>query len=193
MAVSPSLCAPQQRPVRQRKDWRSPKSGDQETTGDLATRRGAGDPVRRSEWMTVSRYGHLRSAPVVVDACGCTVWEPPTLRAALWLFTRPTWAPPSWPLASPAVQNIATCCLFWPRTLRVMQSTVRVSEVKGPEQRERCTSPALFLVADNTARHLASNSYRERAVLVIFRCVGDFLEARRYPLLMYSLELRWES
>ena len=38
------------------------------TTGDLATRRGAGDPERRAEWMKVSRYGHLRSAPVVVDA-----------------------------------------------------------------------------------------------------------------------------
>ena len=35
------------------------------TTGDLTTRRGAGDPERRAEWMTVSRYGHLRSAPVV--------------------------------------------------------------------------------------------------------------------------------
>ena len=38
------------------------------TTGDLTTRRGAGDPVRRAEWMTVFRYGHLRSAPVVVNA-----------------------------------------------------------------------------------------------------------------------------
>ena len=40
-----------------------------ETTGDLATRRGAGDPLRRAEWTTVSRYGHLQSALVVVDAC----------------------------------------------------------------------------------------------------------------------------
>ena len=32
-----------------------------------------------------------------------------------------------------------------------------------------------------------------RAVLVIFRCVGEFMEAWRYPLLTYSLELRWES
>ena len=37
-----------------------------ETTGDLATRRGAGDPVTRAEWMKVLRYGHLRSALVVV-------------------------------------------------------------------------------------------------------------------------------
>ena len=39
------------------------------TTGDLATRRGAGDPERRAEWMTVSRYGHLRSAPVPGGRC----------------------------------------------------------------------------------------------------------------------------
>ena len=38
------------------------------TTGDLTTRRGAGDPVRRAEWTTVPRYGHLRSAPDEVDA-----------------------------------------------------------------------------------------------------------------------------
>ena len=37
------------------------------TMGDLATRRGAGDPETRAEWKPVSRYGHLRSAPVVVD------------------------------------------------------------------------------------------------------------------------------
>ena len=62
------------------------------TTGDLATRRGAGDPTRRererAEWTTVLRYGHLRSAPVVVDAFLRTEREPPTLRAALWLSTR---------------------------------------------------------------------------------------------------------
>ena len=60
------------------------------TTGDLTTRRGAGDPARRAEWMTVSRYGHLQSALVVVDACVRTEWEPPTLRAALWVSTRPS-------------------------------------------------------------------------------------------------------
>ena len=54
------------------------------TTGDLATRRGAGDSQTRAEWMTVSRYGHLRSAQVVVDACLRTEREPPTLRAPLW-------------------------------------------------------------------------------------------------------------
>ena len=48
------------------------------TTGDLATRRGAGDPERRAGWMTVSRY--LRSAPVVVNTHGvrtaCTPCNP---------------------------------------------------------------------------------------------------------------------
>ena len=39
------------------------------TTGDLTTRRGAGDPETRAEWIKVSRYGHLQSAAVVVDAC----------------------------------------------------------------------------------------------------------------------------
>ena len=49
-------------------------------TGDLATRRGAGDQEGRAEWTTVSRY---RSAPVVVDAGSRKEWEPPTLLAAL--------------------------------------------------------------------------------------------------------------
>ena len=43
--------------------------------------------------MKVLRYGHLRSAPVVVDTCVRTEWEPPTLRAALSVSTRLTWAP----------------------------------------------------------------------------------------------------
>ena len=51
------------------------------TPGDLSTRRGASDPERRAEWMTVSRHGHLRSAQVVVDNCLRTEWEQPTLRA----------------------------------------------------------------------------------------------------------------
>ena len=65
----------------------------------------------------VLRYGHLRSAPVVVDDGVRTEREPPTLRAALWLSTRPTWAPPRGLTASPtsrervcrvvAVQDIA--------------------------------------------------------------------------------------
>ena len=35
--------------------------------------------------MTVSRYGHLWSAPVVVDVGVRTEWEPPPLRAVLWV------------------------------------------------------------------------------------------------------------
>ena len=107
-----------------------------ETTGDLATRRGAGDPEKRAEWTTVSRYGHLRSAPVVVDVGVRTEWEPPTLRAALWLSTRPTWAPPRWLTASPtsrervcrvvAVQDIA------------MRSLLLQALAPDPEVRERC-------------------------------------------------------
>ena len=62
VAVFPSLCAPHEDQSGNAADSRSPKSGD------LATRRGAGDPERRAEWTTVLRYGHLRSAPVVVDA-----------------------------------------------------------------------------------------------------------------------------
>ena len=61
------------------------------TTGDLATRRGAGDPAKGADWMTVLPYGHLWSAPVVVDACLRTEWEPPTLRAALCYSTRQSW------------------------------------------------------------------------------------------------------
>ena len=37
--------------------------------------------------MTVLRYGHLRSAPVVVDACLRTEWEPLALRAPVWEST----------------------------------------------------------------------------------------------------------
>ena len=40
--------------------------------------------------MKVLRYGHLRSAPVVVDVGVRTEWEPPTLRAALSVSTRPS-------------------------------------------------------------------------------------------------------
>ena len=39
----------------------------------------------------VLRYGHLRSAPVVVGGGLRTEWEPPALRAALWLSTRRSW------------------------------------------------------------------------------------------------------
>ena len=69
MAVSPEPLRPTRKtsPAAQRTGGHR-RVATRETTGDLATRRGAGDPERRAEWMTVSRYGHLRSAPVVVDA-----------------------------------------------------------------------------------------------------------------------------
>ena len=54
--------------------------------------------------MKVFRYGHLRSAPVVVDTSVRTEWEPPTLRAALSDSTRLTCAPPRWLLASPTTK-----------------------------------------------------------------------------------------
>ena len=37
-------------------------------TRKVTTRRGAGDPETRADWTKVLRYGHLRSAPVVVAA-----------------------------------------------------------------------------------------------------------------------------
>ena len=102
VAVSPRYCA-----TNKKVQTGSAAAGGhrrvatRETTGDLATRRGAGDPETRAEWMKVLRYGHLRSAPVVVDVGVRKEWEPPTLLAALSVSTRPTWAPPSWPPASP--------------------------------------------------------------------------------------------
>ena len=83
VAVFPSLCAPQRDQSGSAVDWRSPKSGDQEHDGRPGYPRGASDPERRAEWTTVLRHGHLRSAPVVVDACSRTEWETPTLRAVL--------------------------------------------------------------------------------------------------------------
>ena len=38
--------------------------------------------MRRAEWMTVLRYGHHRSAPVVVNVGLRTEREPPTLLAS---------------------------------------------------------------------------------------------------------------
>ena len=113
VAVFPRYCAPQKVQTGSAAAGGHRRVATRETKGDLATRRGGGDPETRAEWMKVSRYGHLRSAPVVVDVGVPTEWEPPTLRAALWLSTRPAWAPPRWLLASPAtygtrqVQKIA--------------------------------------------------------------------------------------
>ena len=68
MAVSPRYCAKQKSPDQQHSDWRPPKSDDQGDDGRPDYPKRSGDPLRRAEWMTVYRYGHLRSAPVVVDA-----------------------------------------------------------------------------------------------------------------------------
>ena len=66
VAVSPRYCAENKVQTGSAAAGGHRRVATRETTGDLATRRGAGDPVRRAEWMTVSRYGHLQSAPVVV-------------------------------------------------------------------------------------------------------------------------------
>ena len=100
----PEVLRRKQSPDRQRsglavtEEWRPGRR-----RAELATRRGAGDPVRRAEWMTVSRYGHLQSAPVVVDVGVRTEREPPTLRAPLWDSTR--LAPPRWLPDSPATRK----------------------------------------------------------------------------------------
>ena len=119
-----------------------------ETTGDPATRRGAGDPERRAEWTTVLRYGHLQSAPVMVGAAytqgAGTAYTP---CSTVTLLT-PILAPPRWLTASPTTRNcvcwvradqdIATCSPFLSRTTREIQSAVHMPEVTCPELRERC-------------------------------------------------------
>ena len=66
VAVFPSLCAEQKVQTGSAAAGGHRGVATRKTTGVLTTRRGAGDPERRAEWMTVLRYGHLRSAPVVV-------------------------------------------------------------------------------------------------------------------------------
>ena len=68
VAVFPRYCAPQKVQTGSAAAGGHRRVATRKTTGDLATRRGAGDPETRAEWMKVLRYGHLRSAPVVVDA-----------------------------------------------------------------------------------------------------------------------------
>ena len=67
VAVFPRYCAEKKVQTGSAAAGGHRRVATRKTTGDLTTRRGAGDPKRRAEWMTVSRYGHLRSAPVVVD------------------------------------------------------------------------------------------------------------------------------
>ena len=68
VAVSPRYCAEQKVQTGSAAAGGHRRVATRETAGDLTTRRGAGDPETRAEWMKVLRYGHLRSAPVVVDA-----------------------------------------------------------------------------------------------------------------------------
>ena len=86
--------------------------------------------------MKVSRYGHLRSAPVVVDGGIRTEWEPPTLRAALWLSTRPTWAPPRGLTASPTSRE--RVCRVVAVQDTAMRSLLLQALQPDPEVRERC-------------------------------------------------------
>ena len=91
MAVFPRYCAEQKVQTSSAAAGGHRRVATRETTGDLATRRGAGDPERRAEWTTVLRFGHLRSAPVVVDVALLSEWEPPTLRASLCELHAPSW------------------------------------------------------------------------------------------------------
>ena len=90
MAVFPRNCAEHKVQTGSAAAGGHRRVATRETTGDLATRSGAGDPETRAEWMKVLRYGHLRSAPVVVGGDLRTEWEPPTLRASFHDSTRPS-------------------------------------------------------------------------------------------------------
>ena len=70
-------------------DLRSSESGQEDDGGYPATK--GTDPETELSGTTVSRYGHLRSAPVVGDAGFRTEWEPHTLRASLLDSTRQCW------------------------------------------------------------------------------------------------------
>ena len=155
VAVFPRYCAEQKVQTGSAAAGGHRGVATKKTTGALTTRRGAGDPVRRAEFMTVSRYGHLRSAPVVVDVGLRTEWEPPTLRAALWVSTRQSWRLHDGLLP---LQR---------RAFPVQAPNFAIgSKVPGPEGRERSRSPALLscpcglwasmrytVRVDSTARH----------------------------------------
>ena len=101
VAVSPRYCAEQKVQTGSAAAGGHRRVATRETTGDLATRRGAGDPETRAEWMKVLRYGHLRSAPVVVDAwCTHGVGTAYTPCSPVCLHA-PFGAPPRWLCASP--------------------------------------------------------------------------------------------
>ena len=95
--------------------------------------------------MTVSRYGHLWSAPVVVDVCLRTEWEPPTLRAPLWDSTRFGASSMAFCLSYVArtrllvatVLDFATRSLVRLRTSRWLLFVVHIGKVPGSATRER--------------------------------------------------------
>ena len=127
VAVSPRYCAEQKVQTGSAAAGGHRRVATRETTGDLATRRGAGDPETRAEWMKVLRYGHLRSAPVVVDVGIRTGWEPPTLRAAC---------------PSPRARHGRLLDGFLPLRRRAHASALPLTkcgcEREGPKLRERC-------------------------------------------------------
>ena len=161
VAVFPSLCTPQERPV----------VATRKTTGDLATRGGAGDPETRAEWMMVLRHGRLWSAPVAVDAGYARSGNRLHSLQRSVNSTRFAASPMVYRLSDDAhtclqfvaVQNIAACSQFRPRTSRAIQSAVHVQEVTGPEDHEGCT------LSRWTAR-IDISSHTLRGVDLVFAC-----------------------
>ena len=75
-------------------DRRPPARGHDVTTGGYPASKGT-DPEKRTDSGTkVSRYGHLRFAPVVVYGVLRFEWEPPKLRAAFCSLHSPDMATP---------------------------------------------------------------------------------------------------
>ena len=169
MAVFPRYCAENKVQTGSAAAGGHRRVATRKTTGDLATRRGAGDPETRAEWMTVLRYGHLRSAPVVVDVGVRTGWEPPTLLAALSISTRPSRAPLSWRSASSATRT------------RVCADT-DLNSFKNPEGRARCTmypSQSNDKPSGCPGRCDTSSSPEECARLQSGQCASDFASRSR--------------
>ena len=108
--------------------------------------------------MTVSRYGHLRSAPVVVDACLRTEWEPPTLRAALCelhVLRRLLYGLP--PNRDEGDRHFPVVTAWFDKN-------------RGPELRERCrTFPGLAGSIDGQLRR-SWILYCPRGLWVLLRC-----------------------
>ena len=140
--------------------------------------------------MKVLRYGHLRSARVVVDVGVRTGWEPPTLRAALSVSTRPTWAPPRWLPASPTTRTrvCAATDQVWLRARR--SKTSREMQSEANEDREdaetscvqRSISPLLHALAGCGRRcavlifeEIGPSSTQHRVGVASFRSEQQYL------------------